>query len=100
MGTIVTLQETKLDIVDRHIVLETLGPRFVENFVDLLTAGTRGTILVAVDEDHYKITDTKLGVHSVTVKLMPGAGIVEWCLTTVYGPQEDNEKIQFLGELR
>jgi hypothetical protein len=29
-----------------------------------------------------------------------GAFGQEWFLTTVYGPQEDNEKLQFLGELR
>lgn len=39
-------------------------------------------------------------MHSVTARVSDVAGSEEWFLTTVYGPQEDNEKLQFLGELR
>lgn len=53
-----------------------------------------------VDNTHFKIVSNELGVHSVTVKIIAAAGNVEWCLTAVYGPQDDNEKIQFLGEFR
>jgi hypothetical protein len=35
---------------------EILGSNFVENFVYLLVDQTRGGILLAVDEEHYKIT--------------------------------------------
>jgi exonuclease III len=41
-ATIVALQETKLHSVDRKDILEILGPRFVENFIALPAAGTRG----------------------------------------------------------
>lgn len=87
-------------MIERQVVIETLGERFANNYVYLPAGGTRGGILLAADEDHFKIVDSGLGVHCVTAKISQGAGNVEWCLTAVYGPQEDNEKIQFLGELR
>jgi hypothetical protein len=62
--------------------------------------GTCGGILVAVDQDYYKITDTELGVHTLTAKLASSVGPVDWCITAVYGLQGDNEKLEFLEELR
>jgi hypothetical protein len=44
-ATIVALQETKLEHVDRQMVYEILGTRFVDNFVVLPASGTRGGIL-------------------------------------------------------
>ncbi|KAF8672632.1 hypothetical protein HU200_049324 [Digitaria exilis] len=35
MATIVTLQETELDSIDRQLVIEILGETFAENFVVL-----------------------------------------------------------------
>ncbi|CAN6171901.1 unnamed protein product [Urochloa humidicola] len=99
-ATVVALQETKLQMIDKEVVLETLGARFAENFVALPATGTRGGILLAVDEEHYTITSSELGVHTVTAKLAACAGPVEWSLTVVYRPQDDNDKLQFLGELR
>lgn len=99
-ATIVTLQETKLQVIDRQVVLETLGERFADNYVYLPALGTRGGILLAVDDAHFRIVSSELSVHCVTAKILTAAGNVDWCLTAVYGPQEDNEKIQFLGELR
>jgi exonuclease III len=99
-ATIVTLQETKLQNVDRQVVLATLGDRFADNFVALPASGTSGGILVAVDANHYSITNSKLGVHSVTAKIVSVAGPIEWYITAVYDPQEDNDKLQFLGEVR
>jgi hypothetical protein len=39
-ATIVTLQETKLEDIDRDIVVQTLGDRFADNFVFLLANDT------------------------------------------------------------
>jgi exonuclease III len=98
--TIVTLQETKLDHLDKDLVSEILGSDFMENFVFLPAQNTRGGILLAVHEDHYKIHSSDLGVHSVTATIQTCTESVEWSITAVYGPQGDNEKLQFLGELR
>lgn len=72
----------------------------MENFVVLPADGIRGGILLAADEMYYKIDLVELGVHSVTARVTAVSGIAEWCITVVYGPQEDNEKLQFLGEIR
>lgn len=54
---------------------------------------------MAVDGDFFRITHPELGVHTVTARLEDAAGSVVWTMTVVYGPQEDNEKLQFLGNL-
>jgi exonuclease III len=99
-ATIVTLQETKLEMVDARMVTETVGQRFVNNFVALPAAGTRGGILLAVDEDHYRVTRSEVGIHTITATVEAVSGGEEWSITVVYGPQDDQEKLQFLGELR
>lgn len=65
-ATIVTLQETKLNLVDNAMISETLGAKFTANFVALPADGTKGGIILAVDEDYYVIANTELGAHSVT----------------------------------
>ncbi|CAN6253637.1 unnamed protein product [Urochloa humidicola] len=99
-ATIVALQETKLDCVDCAMVNEILGDRFIDNFVVLPAQGTRGGILLAVDREHYKITSSDRGVHTVTATISTVDDCLSWGVTVVYGPQEDAEKLQFLGELR
>lgn len=99
-ATVACLQETKLEVIDKDLVTEILGDKFVENFVFLPASGTRGGILLAVDEDYYKLKDTEIGVHTVTATVSTCSEAIEWSIKAVYGPQEDNEKLQFLGELR
>jgi exonuclease III len=79
-ATVVTIQETKLELVDRAVVFETLGSRFVDNFVVLPASGTRGGILLAVDEDFYSLAVTERGVHSVTALISANSGLVQWHL--------------------
>jgi exonuclease III len=98
-ATIVSLQETKLATIDAQVVRETLGDRFVANFIYLPAVGTCGGILLAVDEEFYSIARWELGVHSVTAMLTTASGD-NWCITVVYEPQEDQAKLQFLGEIR
>jgi exonuclease III len=99
-ATIVTLQETKLAEIDREVVSQTLGDRFIANFVYLPATDTKGGILTAVDENYFKILQMDRGIHSVTAKISTVAGTIEWFLTAVYGPQGDLDKLHFLGELR
>jgi exonuclease III len=54
-ATVVTLQETKLQAVDRQVIVESVGERFADNFAYLPAVGTRGGIILAVDKDHYRI---------------------------------------------
>ena len=89
-----------MEAIGRAVVIETLGDRFAENFVVLPASGTRGGILLAVDEDFYRLECTELGIHSVTALIRAASGHVQWHITVVYGPQEDNDKLMFLAELR
>lgn len=56
-STIVCLQEMKLDFIDDQIVMETLGPEFVDHFVYLPAQSTRGGVLLAVHADFFKLGD-------------------------------------------
>jgi hypothetical protein len=87
-------------VVDREVVAQALGNRFADNFVFLPAVGVKGGILLAADEDFFRVTLLDRGSFSVTARISARAGMVDWCLTAVYGPQEDQEKLLFLGELR
>jgi exonuclease III len=82
-ATIVTLQETKLDFINRQLVFEILGSKFVNSFVVLPAVGTYGGILLAVDEDHYTITRHELGVNTMTTTILSASGLVSWCVTVL-----------------
>lgn len=98
--SIACLQETKMAAIDASVVQETLGGNFHRNFAILLATGTRGGALLAVDEDYYKISCAKHRSYSVTAKVEATTTVEEWCLTVVYGLQEDHDKILFLQESR
>jgi exonuclease III len=57
----VCLQETKVEVVTRALVIENLGPRFGDNFIFLPADGTRGGILIACSDD-FSITDEPMAV--------------------------------------
>lgn len=98
--TIVTLQETKMELVQAADISESLGARFSSQFIFLPTEGTRGGALIAVDKDYYTITHSEHRQHTVTVCVASSQCATSWWITVVYGPQGDHEKIEFLRELR
>lgn len=98
--TFVTLQETKLDDIYRDMVVQILGEGVADNFVFLPAIGTREGILTAVDETFFKLMEMDRGIHSITAKVSMPTSLLDWYITTVYGLQEDDDKLQFLGELR
>lgn len=49
---ITCLQETKLAVITKQIVVEILGPKFGDNFIYKAADGTRGGILIAGSSDH------------------------------------------------
>lgn len=97
-ATIVTLQETKLEVIDKDLVVQALGHRFADNFVFLPATNTRGGILTAVDESYFRILQMERGLHFVTARVSDTLGATDWFLTAVYGPQGDLDKLHFLGE--
>lgn len=44
--------------------------------------------------EHSKITQSEIGVCTVTAQLSASSGLGEWFVTTVYGPQDDQAELQ------
>jgi len=73
------------------------------DFAYLPSSNTRGGVLVAARQDDISLSDVHVGCYSITVRVHPCAQAngdeASWWLTSVYGPQDDNDKILFLEEL-
>jgi len=50
LGATIVCQETKIAHWSTHLVVDTLGQRFARKYMAFLASGTRGGILIAVDE--------------------------------------------------
>jgi exonuclease III len=96
--TIICLQETKLDSVDRFLALEFLGQQCMQ-FEYLPAEHTRGGVLVAWNWDLICAGVTSKKRFSLSVNLTMRMTNASFLLTSVYGPNEDNLKLQFLDEL-
>lgn len=96
---IVCLQETKMEVVSRRLILSMLGSEFDNNFVFLPSVGASGGILIAWRSKLGTIAASRIGSFCASIQFCPDNG-VPWWLTTVYGPQSNEGKIAFLHELR
>jgi exonuclease III len=99
-STIVCLQETKLSMVDHHVITHTLGSKFITNYAARPTNQTRGGILLAVSEDFFMLSNISTFDNTITTMITMKANDTEWWITMVYGPQSDANKLLFLQELR
>lgn len=95
---IVCLQETKMPAISRRVLLSALGADFT-GYIDLPSVGASGGILVAWRRFLGTTGERRIDNHSVSVQFLSAAG-QSWWLTCVYGPQRNDQKIQFLQELR
>lgn len=87
--------------MDQRAVTWTVGPKFTNSFVVLPAAQTRGSILLAVNEEFFLIYQTiMLSTNTITTTIAMRADGTQWQITLVYGPQRDDDEIQFLQELR
>lgn len=96
--SVVCLQETKLELVSPAIVCETLRPAY-QSFFFLPDVGTRGGILLAWQDRDVAISNPILGRHHITALVSSPGGDRPCWITGVYGPQQDDEKIDFLADL-
>ena len=95
---IVCIQETKMVEVTRRTLLSAFGSDFSE-FIEVPSAGASGGILVTW-RWHIGVSGAQhVDNHSVTIQFSSADG-QPWWLTCIYGPQGNEEKIQFLQELR
>jgi len=96
---IVCLQETKMVAISREIILSMLGSDFDNNYICLPSVGASGGILIAWRSRLGAIQASRMDNHSASVQFCSASGS-PWWLTCVYGPQDNQEKLQFLQELR
>ncbi|WVZ94677.1 hypothetical protein U9M48_040542 [Paspalum notatum var. saurae] len=95
---IVYLQETKVAAVSSQLLLTVFGSAF-DKFVSLPADGSRGGILIAWKGACCHAISSRVDRYSVSIQFAEQEGR-NWWFTGVYGPQEDEHKIQFLQELR
>jgi exonuclease III len=96
---ILCLQETKKIDISWQFILSMLGSDFDNNFVFQPSVGASGGILIAWRSGLGPVQASRVDNHSVSVQFCPISN-PPWWLTCVYGPQGNQEKIQFLQELR
>jgi exonuclease III len=95
--SVVCLQETRLDVIDDFIVMQCLGPSF-DGYVYLPAVETRGGILLAWNKAIVNIERVSYGEYAITGEVIP-RDLNRWWITTVYGPQSNEDKLRFLQEL-
>ena len=99
-ATIVCLQETKMQAMERNVVRRTVGAKFENSYSVLLAEQTRGGIFLAVNEDFFDLSDIALTANTITAQINMRADGKRWQITVVYGPQGEDAKLQFLQELK
>ena len=97
-GEHLALQETKLDDCSASLVLGICGAGF--DFFFKPASNTCGGILLAWRTDTWLVTSPQVRSHSLMAKVTLLQNNEDWWLTSVYGPQLDQEKLLFLNELR
>lgn len=97
-ASIVCFQESKLEVVDAAIIYELCGTGF-DSFAALPAEETRGGVIIAWKGEHFQGSLLHQGRWSVSISLNWILGGRSWTLTSVYGPQLDDEKLLFLDEL-
>lgn len=99
---IVCLQETKLSQIDDSLV-RSVGGRMLRSYSFLPAggvSGTRGGILILWNDDVINIDSIDKKDFSLTANVTIKATEVLSLLTVVYGPTREQEKPQFLQEIR
>jgi hypothetical protein len=69
------------------------------NHIELPSIGASGGILVAWRNYVTSTGNNRVDAHIISIQFRLEAGQT-WCLTCVYGPQGNDDKILFLQELR
>lgn len=99
-ATLIRLQETKLHHIDDAIVATTLGQHFTQNYSYLPANGVRGGILIAASDRYFRLISTATTSNTITVTVQMLNEGQEWKLTSVYGPQGNQQKREFIEELK
>ena len=92
-ASLISLQETKLDVCDDVLIREMLGPMF--DFFYLPACHTCGGILLTWKRDTWTASSPNCRNFSLTAKVTHISSGEEWSITSVYGPQADQDKLVF-----
>ncbi|XP_073355103.1 uncharacterized protein [Aegilops tauschii subsp. strangulata] len=92
------LEQSKLEVVDAAVVCQVLGSGF-DDFDFLPDVGTHGGILMACKPDVLCVNIIHKGEFSITANVLSLSDDKAWAVTSVYGPQEVDDKIRFLQEI-
>jgi mannosylglycoprotein endo-beta-mannosidase len=96
-ANIICLQETRLNVIDRFLVMQILGPSF-DGFSYLPAIETRGGILSAWDSSAIQISHLVMDSFALTGQVHTRDNN-NWWIMVVYGPPDNDRKVQFLQEL-
>jgi len=91
---ILCIQETKVTDMSCKIILSSLGSNF-SDFIAAPSVGASGGTLLAWRQHIGVSLARRVDNHNVTVQFSTENG-PSWWLTRVYGPQGNDNKIQFL----
>ena len=89
--SLLSLQETKLEVCPHGLILEMCGTGF--NYFFLPATNTCGGILLAWRSNTWAVTNPIMRSHSLTAKVTMLQNDETWWVTSVYGPQTDQEKM-------
>ncbi|XBI01463.1 hypothetical protein VPH35_130233 [Triticum aestivum] len=95
-ASIVCLQETKLAVVDRAVILETLGPLFAYSFCFLPAAGIRGGIILAFNSDFFSIQSTFNILNTIYATISMRASVASWCIIKQICPRGNNKVVIYI----
>jgi exonuclease III len=98
-ATIVCLQETKIQNWNQSLLIETVGSELARNCSVLPAVGTAGGILMAASDRFFQMVPVLTTQNTISVQITMLEENLSWSLTGVYGPQADQDKINFLQEI-
>jgi exonuclease III len=98
-ATLVCLQETKIDNWNQQLVIEMVGQDMAANCAILPADGVSGGILLATSETFFQLQQIHAMENTVSARITMLEENISWCITGVYGPQTDPEKIAFMQEI-
>lgn len=96
--SIVCLQETKISSWDAALVRD-IGGTLLDQKTHLPVDGTRGGISIFWNSNLVELSDISTNTFSISAIVKSLADNKIFCLSTIYGPSDDQAKDVFLAEM-
>lgn len=94
-----TLQETKLQVIDLGTFREICGKR-LDQFVEVPAQGTRGGLFIAWRKNTYTMVQADTKQYLISIILKHNYDASTMVFTAVYGPTAQSLRAAFYNELR